>query len=357
MATIYREGSTDREMNKRIQKVVGVSADGVWGPKTTAAVKAWQKAHLLQADGLVGPATLAAMGLSEDAGRQTATTEGITITKAPINQHITRCQNRPIRYIAIHYTAGSTSGEGAAMRNRNVFLKRAASADFCVDDKTIIQVNPDLKNYYCWSVGDKKNPWTGGGRLNGKTDISPMWRIKRLTEMFGPCGIGWWYVIKDQRLLEGADKEVKAFVDIDLYYRWGEQVSQPIPGVGGNTFVEKGGKYTSDECFKMALTDAISVAAKAIGVGGSVYYGGERTKYSMAEAPAAPHPPAARAPSPQGEGRLEPTQAKPFTCDCCGKPLAPYKDREGRNVSLRAHAERSMQKFGKVLCLDCMPRG
>ena len=81
-----------------------------------------------------------------------------------------------------------------------------------------------------WDVPqDAKKP-ISGGRLNGKTDISPMWRIKRLTEMFGPCGIGWWYVIKDQRLLEGADKEVKAFVDIDLYFRWGEQVSQPIPG-------------------------------------------------------------------------------------------------------------------------------
>jgi hypothetical protein len=211
-----------------------------------------------------------------------------------------------------------------------------------------------------WDVPqDAKKP-ISGGRLNGKTDISPMWRIKRLTEMFGPCGIGWWYVIKDQRLLEGADKEVKAFVDIDLYYRWGEQVSQPIPGVGGNTFVEKGGKYTSDECFKMALTDAISVAAKAIGVGGSVYYGGEQTKYSRpANPPAAgTSSPAERSPFPvRGEGNLEPAQAKPFTCDCCGKPLAPYKDREGRNVSLRAHAERSMQKFGKVLCLDCMPRG
>ena len=208
-----------------------------------------------------------------------------------------------------------------------------------------------------WDVPqDAKKP-ISGGRLNGKTDISPMWRIKRLTEMFGPCGIGWWYVIKDQRLLEGADKEVKAFVDIDLYYRWGEQVSQPIPGVGGNTFVEKGGKYTSDECFKMALTDAISVAAKAIGVGGSVYYGGEQTKYSNDSGPSqslrdsSPRRGASQAPAP------EPTQAKPFTCDCCGRPLAPYKDREGRNVSLRAHAERSMQKFGKVLCLDCMPRG
>ena len=68
-----------------------------------------------------------------------------------------------------------------------------------------------------------------------------------------------------------------------------------------------------------------------------------------------------RAPAPTADTRRapapEPTQARPFVCDCCGKPLAPYKDREGRNVSLRAHAERSMQKFGKVLCLDCMPRG
>ena len=32
-----------------------------------------------------------------------------------------------------------------------------------------------------------------GGRLKGKTDINPMWRIKKLTELFGPCGIGWYY--------------------------------------------------------------------------------------------------------------------------------------------------------------------
>ena len=201
-----------------------------------------------------------------------------------------------------------------------------------------------------WDVPEEAKKPISGGRLNGKTDISPMWRIKRLTEMFGPCGIGWWYVIKDQRLLEGADKEVKAFVDIDLYYRWGEQVSQPIPGVGGNTFVEKGGKYTSDECFKMALTDAISVAAKALGIGGSVYSGGEQTKYSRQEPRKGYDEDGRRLPPPQEPEPL-------FRCDCCGRTLAPYKDREGRNVSLRAHAERSMQKFGKVLCLDCMPRG
>ena len=30
------------------------------------------------------------------------------------------------------------------------------------------------------------------GRLKGMTDINPMWRIKKLTELFGPCGFGWW---------------------------------------------------------------------------------------------------------------------------------------------------------------------
>ena len=35
----------------------------------------------------------------------------------------------------------------------------------------------------------KKN--IGGGRLKGMTDINPMWRIKKLTEVFGVCGIGW----------------------------------------------------------------------------------------------------------------------------------------------------------------------
>ena len=29
------------------------------------------------------------------------------------------------------------------------------------------------------------------GRLKGKTDINPMWRIKTLTEQFGVCGFGW----------------------------------------------------------------------------------------------------------------------------------------------------------------------
>ena len=42
---------------------------------------------------------------------------------------------------------------------------------------------------------------------------------------------------------------------------------------------EKNGLYTSDDGFKMALTDAISVACKSLGVGADVYYAKDRSKY------------------------------------------------------------------------------
>lgn len=122
-----------------------------------------------------------------------------------------------------------------------------------------------------------------GGRLKGMTDINPMWRIKTLTEQFGPCGLGWYYNIIEKRIEEGANGEKVAFVGIELFIKNGTEWSKPIVGIGGSSFIakEKGGLYTSDECFKMALTDALSVSCKALGVGADVYYEKDRDKYSV----------------------------------------------------------------------------
>lgn len=120
------------------------------------------------------------------------------------------------------------------------------------------------------------------GRIKGMTDINPMWRIKTLTEQFGPVGFGWKYVVTDKRMVEGADGVVCAFVDIDLFVKIDGEWSEAIQGTGGSQFVsnEKNGKYTNDECYKMALTDAISVACKSLGIGANVYWaGGGGSKY------------------------------------------------------------------------------
>ena len=135
------------------------------------------------------------------------------------------------------------------------------------------------------SVPEEAQKKIKGGRLSGMTDINPMWRIKKLTELFGACGFGWKYEIIEKRLEEGANDEIAAFVDINLYVKMNDEWSEPIQGTGGSTFVakEKNGMHTSDECFKMALTDAISIACKALGFGADIYWGKDTTKYSIDE--------------------------------------------------------------------------
>ena len=131
-----------------------------------------------------------------------------------------------------------------------------------------------------------------GGRLKGKTDISPQWRIEAMTQQYGECGIGWKYEVVNKWLQEGANGEIAAFADILLYTVNGHGPmgtrfwSEPIPGHGGSMFIskEKDGMYTSDEAFKMAITDALSVAMKFLGVAADIYRGfsdgvGEKTKY------------------------------------------------------------------------------
>lgn len=123
------------------------------------------------------------------------------------------------------------------------------------------------------------------GRLKGFTDINPMWRFKRLTEVFGPVGIGWKFVITDKQIVPGADGVVSAFVDILLFFKYDGEWSEGIPGTGGSSFVakEKNGLYTSDECFKMALSDAIGTACKALGMSADIYFSKDRSKYSSNE--------------------------------------------------------------------------
>ena len=140
--------------------------------------------------------------------------------------------------------------------------------------------NLTLYNKVCTVPAEAQKKITGG-RLNGFTDINPMWRIKTLTEQFGVCGYGWYYDIVKIWTETGANNEIAAFVEIDLYIKIDNEWSKPIKGIGGSSFVskDKNGLYTSDECFKMSLTDAISTSCKALGVGADIYFSKDKSKY------------------------------------------------------------------------------
>ena len=130
------------------------------------------------------------------------------------------------------------------------------------------------------SVPNEAKKTIKGGRLNGKTDINPMWRIKALTEQFGACGIGWYYRTRKQ-WTEVCGDEICAFVNIELFIKVDGEWSMPIFGTGGNKLIEQESKglHVSDECFKKATTDAISVACKQLGIGADVYWESDKSKY------------------------------------------------------------------------------
>lgn len=177
------------------------------------------------------------------------------------------------------------------------------------------------------------------GRMKGNTNIDPMWRIKALTEQFGPCGLGWKYEIIRQWTEVGPTGEESAFCNIHLYFKSEGEWSAPIPGTGGSAFVtnERKGPYQNDDCYKMALTDAISVACKALGVAADVYWGQDLGKYGA------------------GQNGPEPPQTGPV-CAACGRAISPVKGQDGRVRTPEQIAEFSTARYGRPLCLHCFPK-
>lgn len=115
-----------------------------------------------------------------------------------------------------------------------------------------------------------------GGRLTGMTDVNPQWRYRAMTETFGPCGDGWKYEITRTWTEPGTEGQVLAFAEVALYWRdEGGKWNGPIPGIGGSMLIakESSGLRVNDEGFKMAVTDALSVALKMLGVAADIYAG------------------------------------------------------------------------------------
>lgn len=166
------------------------------------------------------------------------------------------------------------------------------------------------------------------GKLKGKSDINPVWRIKVLTEMFGPCGVGWKVDNVKYWTEPGANGEVIAWCSLELKIKVDGQWSDGILGVGGSMMVntEKSRLVSNDEAYKMANTDAISVCCKMLGVAADVYWQADRTKY---------------------------TEEPPCTCQDCGNEIRPVKMKNGSWWGPEDVAAYTRDNFGRQLCEKC----
>lgn len=150
----------------------------------------------------------------------------------------------------------------------------------------------NLEYYNNWAACPKEAQRPiAAGKLKGKTDINPMWRIKMLTAQFGPCGYGWTTRITEH-WVERDNGESVAWVRLELRVRINGEWTEPIEGVGGSKQCGKGqGDGINDEAFKMAETDALSVACKKLGMAADIYWSSDRTKYNPGGATAAAESP------------------------------------------------------------------
>jgi hypothetical protein len=157
-------------------------------------------------------------------------------------------------------------------------------------------MNDNMKFYEAMRAVPKEAQKSfSNGKFSG-TDINPQWRLKKLTEVFGPAGIGWYTEVVSREMITAPDgKTMCTFIGINLFVKVDGEWSKPIYGEGGNTFVsivrpKQGEPYLSitDEAFKMAYTDAISNAAKALGCGADIWFEKDRTKYDLQQERAQP---------------------------------------------------------------------
>lgn len=243
MAVLLLKKGDKGEDVKALQKALGITADGIFGPQTEEKVKEFQKANGLYVDGLVGNATQKALGINiKD---ESITTLQCNITLSPISRHLTKVA-RTIKYIVVHYTAGGSSAKGSAMQTRNFFQNsnRNASADFCVDDETIVQVNPSLTNYVCWSVGDGNGKY--GITNTNSVSIEMCSTLKKGTDSSKGNHSGW--TISD-KVLDNTEKLVKFLmtkynIPADRVVRHYDASRKSCPGIVGwndNTLYDEKG--------------------------------------------------------------------------------------------------------------------
>ena len=186
----------------------------------------------------------------------------------------TSAKGRNIGWLAIHYTAGTNSRPGAALNVVSWFKNpenNGGSADFIVDDTTVVQYNPDIRNRYCWAVGGKKYPNTKGGSLYGtvtnRNSISvEICSTSRNGQVLNGNNPGWSFT---DAALDRAVELVRYLmreygIDADHVIRHYDVSGKPCPGIIG--WNKESGSEKAWQAFKSRLTasDVAQTAASPV---------------------------------------------------------------------------------------------
>lgn len=135
-------------------------------------------------------------------------------------------------------------------------------------------MSDNLRNWDALGKTDPRQtkPFQRAGGFRG-TATKPIWIEYRLTQHFGPCGIGWGMEKPEFDLVPAGD-ELLIFCVLKCWYV-DNGTRAEVYGIGGDKVMVKrqSGTFSDDEAFKKAFTDALGNAFKHVGSGADVHMG------------------------------------------------------------------------------------
>jgi hypothetical protein len=133
-------------------------------------------------------------------------------------------------------------------------------------------------NLILWDSVEKTDPartknFSRGGGFKG-TATNFTYNMKRATEKFGPCGIGYGWNVIDEKYQPGAGTDVIHIVRVKFWYMLDGKRGE-VEQFGQTAFVgkNKNGPFTDEEAPKKSITDAVSKCLSYLGFSADIHMG------------------------------------------------------------------------------------
>lgn len=113
------------------------------------------------------------------------------------------------------------------------------------------------------------------GKQYSGNSPKPYWIVKRLTEEFGPCGIGWGFNILNERMERLSESDVLHVAVVRLWYVLDGKRGE-LEQIGQTKAVyekSKGGLMVDEDAPKKSVTDALIKCASYLGFAGDIFSG------------------------------------------------------------------------------------
>jgi hypothetical protein len=113
------------------------------------------------------------------------------------------------------------------------------------------------------------------GKQYSGNSPKPYWIVERLTDEFGPCGIGWGFTILNERFERFSDTDTLHVAVVRFWYMLGEKRGE-LEQVGQtkSSYTTSKGVFLLDEdAPKKSVTDALVKCASYLGFAGDIFSG------------------------------------------------------------------------------------